>query len=122
MRLPTAYLVDAGIAPAQSLAKQVLHPTVPGVDLLARHQGWQIQMLRTGGALFGVADRPLMCGAMPAALDRGRVQAGAAVDLGRRLPMADWGMLTPAAQIPGRIVADAIRWQARLNHPLRFVE
>ena len=60
-------------------------------------------------ALLLVAERLVPAGAVPAALDRRRMQAGPAGDRGRRLAMAEVVVVAEPALEPGRVLGDARR-------------
>jgi hypothetical protein len=65
-----------------------------GIDDFARHKVGHEEVPGAGGALLLLADRLVPAGAVPAALDRRRVQAGPAGDRGRRFAMAEAGTTT----------------------------
>jgi hypothetical protein len=61
---------------------------VAGVDDLSGHEVGDEQVPCAGGTLLLVADRGVPAGAVPATLDRGRMQARAAGDRCRDLAVA----------------------------------
>ena len=99
----------ASLTQVRAVAHAVDDMIVAGVDDLAGHEIGDEEVPGAGLPLRVELERLVPAGAVPAALDRRRMQAGAAGDRGGRLAMAELVVVAEPALEPGGVLGDARR-------------